>query len=122
MWKNRMRMVVLGDSIQWGQGLKNTEKIGYIIAKMIEERHKAKVDLEIYAHSGAISGFNVNGDEINSTQEPLMVDFVGEVPNKLPTLIQESEAVSDPETVDLVLMDFGINDVSIETILDPDSY
>ena len=116
-----MRMVVLGDSIQWGQGLKNTEKIGYIIAKMIEERHKAKVDLEIYAHSGAISGFNVNGDEINSTQEPLMVDFVGEVPNKLPTLIQESEAVSDPETVDLVLMDFGINDVSIETILDPDS-
>jgi hypothetical protein len=121
MWKNRMRMIVLGDSIQWGQGLKNTEKIGYIVAKMIEDRHKVKVDMENYAHSGAITGFNFNGDEIYSTQQPSIVDFAGEVPSKLPTIIQESETVSDPETVDLVLMDFGINSVSIETILNPDS-
>lgn len=36
-------------------------------------------------------------------------------------MIQESAAVPNPETVDLVLMDFGINDISIETILSPDS-
>jgi hypothetical protein len=77
--------------------------------------------MDIYAHSGAISGFNANGDELNYYQEPLMVDFAGEVPSKYPTLIQESATVPNPETVDLVLMDFGINDISIETILNPDS-
>lgn len=70
----------MGDSIQWGQGLKNTEKIGYIIAKMIEDRQKVEVDLENYAHSGAISGFDGNGNELNYYQEPLMVEFAGEVP------------------------------------------
>jgi hypothetical protein len=105
------RIVTLGDSIPWGQGLLEPDKYDVRVRDALKVTHPEGVTLvPRLAHSGAVIGaFGATGDPES-----------GEVPGSRPTIIEQCDAFADsPETVDLVLMDGGINDVGVATILNP---
>lgn len=106
------RMLALGDSVQWGQGLQEDQKFHSLVQAAIKARQgNVGVYKTVLAHSGATIGVDDN------TSLPA-ID--GEVPTSYPTIMQQCDAFSAaPETVDLVLVDGGINDVNVRTILNP---
>jgi lysophospholipase L1-like esterase len=101
-----MRMLVLGDSVPWVQGLLDVHKYSALVeAALPAEFHGNRVNL---SHSGATIG--------QRTQTISHAD--GEVPISWPTVRQQVEA-GEPTDVELVLMNGGINDVDIRNILNP---
>jgi len=105
-----LRMVVLGDSVPWGQGLQTSEKF-YSLVKVALSGSDCAQSCAVLAHSGAIIGAGA------TTTGPILG---GEVPTAYPTILQQCANVTDPpETVDLVLLNGGINDINVRTILNP---
>lgn len=84
--------------------------IDRMLAAELESYHPGGVTLEGVAHSGAaIGAFGAAG-----------IPCPGEVPcSRLTILEQCDQFTNSPETVDLVLLDGGINDVGVATILIP---
>ena len=113
------RMIVVGDSIQWGQGLQEHQKMHTLVENEIKSRAgNIGVYKSVFAHSGAIIGA-----DNNRTKPAIQGEFGGEVNDSFPTIREQvltalNGQVSD-DTIDLVLMDGGINDVGITTIIDP---
>jgi hypothetical protein len=114
------RIVALGDSMMWGQGLEPAQKFDRFVAQAIQSRvgGVGVYDEDVGAHSGAIIGLipfvNPTGGAV-----------AGEVPVSEPTVFQQLEGwFFDPErtNVDLVLITGGINDVGVNTILDPTTF
>lgn len=104
-------ILVLGDSIQWGQGLLPKQKFHTQVAKFIGSKHpNFKVHTQVLAHSGAIIGVCKNKKE-----RPLN----GEIPTDNPTILQQAAMAINPNNVDLVLVDGGINDINVRTIISP---
>ncbi len=104
------RIVTLGDSIPWGQGLLENEKFDSLIRDALLPTHPEGVTIQRFAHSGAVIGdHGASGDTAP-----------GEVPESRLSIIEQCDSFTDaPETVDLVLLDGGINDVGVATILNP---
>jgi hypothetical protein len=103
-----MNIVVLGDSVSWGQGLLDVHKYASIIADHFGG--SPGVNLQMKAHSGAVlSAAGTDGP----------VGRTGEVPEALPTIGAQVLSVLQPGQVDLVLLNGGINDVGIDRILSP---
>ena len=104
------RIVAIGDSIVWGQGLLPGEKFAELVHQALRPQHPEGITLESSAHSGAVIGAN----GAMGSPEP------GEVPAPRLTIIEQCDGFThSPDTVDLVLMNGGINDVGIATILNP---
>jgi len=102
------RIVVLGDSVCWGQGLLPAHKFSTLVANALGT---PATQVQSLAHSGAIIG-------VNRTNLPGAPN--GEIPDSYPTILDQCAVFNDsPNTVDLVLVDGGINDVEVRTILDP---
>ena len=104
------RIVTLGDSVAWGQGLLEGEKYDAMIKQTLEPQFPGGISLERLAHSGAVIGAH----PVTGNPAP------GEVPTSRLTIIEQCDGFTHaPETVDLVLMNGGINDVGVSTILNP---
>jgi lysophospholipase L1-like esterase len=100
------RMVVLGDSVNWGQGLETPEKFYSLVQAAINAS-----DSILLAHSGATIGVGV---------PPTEGQVNGEVPTAYPTILQQCDAFTDsPETIDLVIVNGGINDINVRFIISP---
>ncbi len=115
-----MNIVVFGTSIMWGQGLEESDKIHSVLARMVQQRYPdQQVKVTFLAHSGASTGFKADGS-LDTHREP-RID--GEVPTLYPTVVQEIEEFDGlkiaPESIDVVVLDAGINDVHVHKILDP---
>jgi lysophospholipase L1-like esterase len=107
---NPYRIVSLGDSIIWGQGLLPDEKFDVLVQHALLPLHPEGVTLESFAHSGAVIGAN----GATGNPEP------GEVPASRLTIIEQCDGFADsPATVDLVILNGGINDVGVANILNP---
>ena len=111
------RMLVFGDSIAWGQGLEEANKFHSLIEAEVRRRHgEIGVYKDVRAHSGA-SLMPLRSDTAWQTRLP------GEVPTFYPTVreqVLEFESVPGAKNdVDLILLDGGINDVGVPTILWP---
>lgn len=102
------RMITLGDSVTWGQGLLEDEKFDRLVQKVLQPLHPEGVTLERFAHSGAIIGPGSGRTATN-----------GEVPVSSPTILAQLALVPTPETADLVILNGGINDVGLPRILNP---
>ncbi len=101
------RIVVLGDSVTWGQGLLDADKMHRLVAARIPQAEIASV----LAHSGAIIG-------VCGRQTRLPAD--GEVPTAYPSILQQCDGFhDDPASVDLVIVNGGINDLDVRYILNP---
>ena len=106
-------MLVIGDSILWGQGLKTERKTWYLVKLWLEHTTGRKVVERIKAHSGAVIERASATDDLTSNN--------GEVNLALPTLHDELDNAlkeySDPAQVDLVLVSGCGNDVGALKLL-----
>src|SRR6185503_962755 len=106
------KTVVLGDSVMWGQGLFEHQKIHTLVSAGLAE-HGLVVHNVFKAHSGAIIG----EPDVMTNKPPID----GEVPVGEPTLFEQIEAALDgkerDEEVNLVMICAGVNDVDITRIL-----
>ena len=111
---DHLQMLVLGDSILWGQGLREQQKSWYRVKCWLQDTTGRIVDVEMKAHSGAL----IEGPP-SSTQ--LFSSDNKEVNLPLPSINEElDEALktySDGAKVDLVLVDGCINDVDVRNLL-----
>jgi len=104
------RIVAIGDSIVWGQGLLQNEKFDCLVQQTLLPMRPEGVTLESLAHSGAVIG----ATGVSGTPQ------VGEVPASRLSIIEQCDGYANsPDTVDLVLMTGGINDVGVASILNP---
>src|SRR3954467_259433 len=51
-----LNMLVLGDSISWGQGLRDEHKVSYLVKNWLEQQTGREVQQTMQAHSGALIG------------------------------------------------------------------
>lgn len=113
------RILVVGDSVTWGQGLLPSEKMHRLLARMLFDRDGVEPQILNYAHSGAIVGF-VNGVPTS----PLSPSgwWPPEIPRAYPTVLEQLlQALSDhPDArYDAIIVSASINDVSVQTIFNP---
>ena len=104
------RMVVLGDSVPWGQGLREQQKYPSLVENELAARYPdiSKVSL---AHSGAVIG-------VGFENQPDSID--GEVPVPHPTVLEQCQGYThSPESVRLALVNGGLNDIDFRVILNP---
>jgi len=101
-------MTVIGDSIAWGNGLKDEYKYSYIIADWLKEKLMLSkpVDVAVYAHSGA----TISGESVESIDQSLN--------SGSPSLMVQARNIKNKGDIDLILVSGGINDVGISNILD----
>jgi lysophospholipase L1-like esterase len=117
-----LEMLALGDSVIWGQGLKDEFKFVLKVRTWLEKEIGNKVNLDFnQPHSGATIF-----PEIDKRKT-----FHGEVNNASPSILQQVEnsrkyyetrpaksgGPLTPELVDLVIVDGGINDVEAPSIV-----
>lgn len=107
-------LVVLGDSILWGQGLKTEHKSWFLVKNWLEENQHVVVRERVQAHAGAVIGSA-------GAAPPRSLTVYGEVNSAWPTLHDQlddaARAVGDTSQVDLVLIDGCINDVNARSFL-----
>jgi lysophospholipase L1-like esterase len=111
----QFNLLVLGDSIAWGQGLKDEHKAWYQVKAWLEDAAGRKVLERIEAHSGAVIGSV--GDSGGNPVPPQD----GEVNRGLPSVNHQIDnalrSYADPAQVDLVLVDGCINDLDARRLL-----
>jgi hypothetical protein len=118
-----LSLVVFGTSILWGQGLEDRDKTHNVLARMLENHMPERViNTYLIAHSGASTGYKRDGT-VDTRQLPRIH---GEVPTLYPTILQQIDSFGavgdsqiDPASVDIILLDAGVNDVHVTQILDP---
>ncbi|UCD28646.1 MAG: SGNH/GDSL hydrolase family protein [Planctomycetota bacterium] len=106
-------MAVIGDSIMWGNGLKEEDKFTTLVAETIETEILTKVIKQVFAISGA-KIVPAEGDGICTP------NCIGEVPKAVTSITVQADLIKQPHLIDLILMDGCINDIGVSTILDPD--
>lgn len=98
-------LLVIGDSVVWGQGLAEEHKTAAIVA-----RHLGAT-VHMLAHAGAKIGIR----DSYSVNMPS-----GEIPCFFPTILQQVRSFTgDAAAVKYVLMNGGINDVEIQRVFNP---
>jgi lysophospholipase L1-like esterase len=106
-------MLVLGDSIMWGEGLKSDHKAWYQMKVWLAQRTGRPINERIEAHSGAVIELE-NADETRAAAD-------GEVNVAVPTLNQQLEAAvrhyANGRQVDLVVVTGCANDVDVKNVL-----
>src|SRR5437588_6374668 len=95
-----LNMLVLGDSILWGQGLKPEHKSWYQVKRWLERTTGRKVVERIEAHSGSVIELASTDDRLSASNPEVNV--------ALPTIhdqIDEAlKSYTDASQVDLVLL------------------
>ncbi|HEV8367265.1 MAG TPA: SGNH/GDSL hydrolase family protein [Pyrinomonadaceae bacterium] len=111
--RDPIHMLVLGDSILWGQGLKPEHKSWYLVKMWLEKKTGQKVIERIEAHSGAV----IWGSSV--TENPAVDNR--EVNMGRPTLQEEVDnalrSYPDPRLISLVLVSGCGNDVGVQNLL-----
>ena len=116
--RNRpLQMLVLGDSILWGQGLKTEHKTWHHIKVWLHKSTGRPVVERIEAHSGAVIERSSLTNNLTSTNREVNVG--------LPTVHDQIDHslrfYSDPSQVDLVLLSGCGNDVGVQRLLNASS-
>jgi lysophospholipase L1-like esterase len=120
-----MQMLVFGDSIAWGQGLRLGSKFSTLVGARLQANNRgAPLTITNFANSGAIignapasgtsSGFTITLDSAGE-------NTLGEVPDSTTTVHAQIDAFLatgvDPATIDFILLSAGINDIPLSNIL-----
>jgi hypothetical protein len=106
-------MLVLGDSVPWGEGLKPEHKSWYHVKIWIEKNTGRSVIERIEAHAGAVVDEGSVDERLTATD--------GEVNLALPTVRDEIDRAlrhyGDGSKVDLVLVTGCVNDIGGQNLL-----
>ena len=108
-----INLLVLGDSLLWGEGLKTEHKSWSYVKTWIEKNTGRPVVEKIEAHSGAVVE--------NSSVDDNLVASDGEVNLALPTLGEQVnhalQFYGDGSKVDLVLVNGCVNDIGVQNLM-----
>ena len=77
-----LNLLVLGDSIMWGQGLRDRDKFWWRIKNWLQDKTGRRVQERIEAHSGAVI-------ELNNPSENVFTSRNGEVNLLTPTINEQ---------------------------------
>jgi len=110
-----LHMLVIGDSIMWGQGLREEEKFSERVKCWLEEKINREVKVHREAHSGAVIS-NVSLPPIPFKARS------GEVNLDTPTINEQLDQAlkfyrEDKSSPSLILMNGCINDVGVKNLL-----
>jgi lysophospholipase L1-like esterase len=109
-----LQMLVLGDSILWGQGLKKEHKTWHHVKVWLEKNTHRRVVERIEAHSGAVIDPGSLTDNLTSSNPEVNVGS--------PTINEQIDNAlrfySAPASVELVLLSGCGNDVGVQKLLD----
>ena len=110
-----LQMLVLGDSIMWGQGLRDDEKFSSRVKCWLQEQTGREVKLHMEAHSCAV----ISGSAL---AQPTFTTSDGEVNLVSPTITEQLDhAVQFYKQIQvtpaLILMNGCINDVGVKNLL-----
>ena len=115
-----MKVLAFGDSIQWGQGLRPTEKIYRLVANELSiANNGTEVGVMNLAGSGSLLGTAPGAINVR-TRGPGGEDISGEIPDlnrTVPLQIANATSLASDATVDIVLVNGGINDIGVRNIL-----
>jgi len=110
-----LNLLVLGDSVSWGQGLKEEHKAWYLVKRWLQQTSGRDVSERIEAHSGAVIG----PPEDNHDDQATPLD--GELSRAVPTINDQINnalrAFASPAQIDLVIVDGCINDLDSRRLL-----
>lgn len=114
-----LNLLVLGDSISWGQGLRDEHKASYLVKSWLQQQTGREVRELIEAHSGAVIG------SVEATADTAALDAAttldGELSRASPTINDQIDsavkAYTNPSLVDLVLVNGCINDLDSRRLL-----
>ena len=110
----QFNLLVLGDSISWGQGLRDEHKAWYQVKTWLETSGR-KVSERIEAHSGAVIGsVGDSGADPIPRLDPEVSRGVPSVNGQLDNVLR---TYADPTNVDLVIVDGCINDLDARRLL-----
>ncbi|HBB94740.1 MAG TPA: hypothetical protein DC054_05060 [Blastocatellia bacterium] len=113
-----VNVLVLGDSISWGQGLKDEHKASSLVKSWLEQQTGREVRQMIQAHSGAIIGSAELSED--KTARDAAAELDGELSRAYPTIndqIDYALKMSNPAVIDLVMVNGCINDVDSRRLL-----
>ena len=108
-----LNMLVLGDSILWGQGLKAEHKSWYHVKLWLEKNTGRRVIERIEAHSGAVIQRGSLTNNLTSTNREVNAGFPS-VHDEIDSALQ---FYSDGSRIDLVLVSGCGNDVGVQNLL-----
>jgi hypothetical protein len=103
-------MLVLGDSVTWGQGLDDYDKFYRLAFDRLSYKYPGLQEPVMLAHSGAVIGKGINQS---------WPSWPGEIPTPGPTIFDQVNQCANPSSVRVILMNGGINDVNLRVILNP---
>lgn len=110
-----LNLLVLGDSILWGQGLKEEHKAWYAVKAWLQQTTGRDVKVKVEAHSGAVIGSAADPRDSST------VWLDGEINRAVPTVNEQidyaARLYTDASQVDLVLVDGCINDIDARRLL-----
>lgn len=106
-------MAIIGDSVLWGNGLREEGKMSALTAGVIERETGRKVIQQRHAQSGAAI-VPAEGDSVCE------VNCIGEAPTARTSITVQADLIESPELMDLILMDGCTNDIGVGNILDPE--
>jgi len=113
----QLEVVVLGDSVMWGDGLKSEQKFVSLFGNDLAKMTNRTVHVESFAHSGARLQ---KIDDMNSVMHEINLVPQGDLDSQRPTTEeQESCAAQARPDAEVVLLDGCINDVGATKIALP---
>jgi lysophospholipase L1-like esterase len=121
-------MLVVGDSLIWGQGLEEKDKFYTLTKNWLQTEFNKQVNLKVKAHSGATIFLHEKESELlKKAEKPETEEFYPEVNVVFPTLetqikIAKSEYEKEgkkAEEVDLIMLTGGIVDITVAGVLHP---
>jgi len=125
-------MICLGDSVMWGQGLRDSSKFSSQVKDWLQKEMPGRpINRFVYARSGATIAPAADVPDESAVQAWMNNRTLGEVPCSWPWIRRQVTIARDDlasqqgiarEWVDLVLLDGGINDVGVTTVLDPNPF
>src|ERR1041385_280429 len=117
--KEPLNLLVLGDSISWGQGLHDEHKASYLVKRWLEQQTGREVRQTMEAHSGAIVGPSTSALDTAARDAALGLD--GELSRAYPTINDQVDyavkAFGNPARVDLIIVNGCINDLDFRRLL-----
>jgi len=108
-----LNVVVLGDSIMWGQGLRSENKTWHATKQWLAQRIGRPVNERIEAHSGAV----IEAGETDQSRVPLDGEVNVAVPSLMTQLERALSYYADGSEVDLVLLSGCVNDLGARYVL-----
>jgi lysophospholipase L1-like esterase len=110
-----LQMLVIGDSIMWGQGLRDDEKFTSRVKCWLQEKTEREVKVHMEAHSGAV----ISG---SASAQPAFTSINGEVNMISPTINDQLDHAlqfykQNQTSPALILMNGCINDVGVKNLL-----